>query len=235
VDPFAHAKVGAGSVETVGTLLDGAIGFFQERQLSAVAPPLTVETYVERVAACYYGGRATPPLLQRAAERFTRAGREELAAWARATAHAEDHDHLALGDLEELGYPPELVETIPCPPRMQAALDYFARCVEGPTPVSCLGYVYALERPAALVQASYVEEVERLLGPTVNATRCLRWHSSVGEEPHHIEILLNVIAGLPVEDRAVVARTVYETSRIMFADTVEEDGGAPEPNSSGES
>lgn len=225
VDPFAQPKVGRGRVETVAALLDGAIGLFQYQRLTAVAPPLTVEAYVERVAACYYGGRATPPLLRRAAERFGSAGREDLARWARTTARAEDHDHLALADLEELGYPPELVETIPCPPTMQAALDYFKGCVEGPAPVSCLGYVYALERPAALVEASYVEAIEKLLGPRINATRCLRWHSSMGEEPHHIDILLNLIAGLPPEDRVAVARAVYETSWIMFSDRP--DGDAP--------
>lgn len=229
VDPFAHPQVGPGSLEAVGTLLDGAIGLFQHQRLSAAAPPLTVEAYVERVAACYYGGRATPPLLRRAAERFAAAGREDLARWSRRTAGAEDHDHLALADLEELGYPPDLVETIPCPPTMEKAIRYFTDCVEGPAPVSCLGYVYALERPAALVEASYVEAIEKLLGPTVNATRCLRWHSSVGEEPHHIDILLRVIAGLPADDRTTVVRAVYETSRIMFADSPPGGNGTDPP------
>jgi hypothetical protein len=231
-DLFAHPKVGLGSLEAVGTLLDGAIGLFQHQRLRASAPPLTVEAYIERVAACYYGGRATPPLLRRAAERFSAAGRDDLARWASTTARAEDHDHLALADLEELGYPAELVETIPCPPTMQAAIGYFEGCVEGAHPVSCLGYVYALERPAALVEASYVEAIEKLLGPTLKATRCLRWHSSLGEEPHHIDILLRVIAGLPAEDRVAVARAVYETARIMFADAAAGGDDAPEPQSS---
>lgn len=154
VDPFTQPMVGSGSIETTRRLLDAAIGLFQHQQLQKTAPPLTVEGYVERVLACYHGGRATPPLLRRAAERFRAAGRHELEAWARATAQAEDHDHLALADLAELGYPPDIVQTMPCPATMAAAVAYFEGCVDSDRPVSCLGYIYALERPAALVQAS---------------------------------------------------------------------------------
>jgi hypothetical protein len=229
-DPFAEPMTGEGSIETTRSLLDAAIGLFQHERLQKPAPPLTVEGYVERVLACYHGGHATPPLLRRVAERFRAAGRDDLEAWARMTARDEDHDHLALADLAVLGYPPDVVEKTPCPPLMAAALAYFEGCVVGDRPVSCLGYVYALERPASLILPSYVEAIETLLGPDVKATRCLRWHSGLGEEPGHVDRLLETIASLPAEDRACVTRAVYETSQIMFGDppAVRERGTADE-------
>jgi hypothetical protein len=154
--------------------------------------------------------------MRRAARRFALDGRGDLAGWALAVAQDEDHDHLALADLAELGYPPDIV-AMPCPQPMRAAIEYFEACVDGNTPVSCLGYAYALERPAALVDASYVDAVRTVLPPNVDATRCLRWHSSLGEEPGHIDSLLRVIAGLPAGDRAAVAQAAYETAQILFA------------------
>lgn len=217
-DPFAQPMTGSGSIETTRALLDAAISVFQHQRLQTEAPPLRVDQYVQRVLACYYGGTSTPPLLRRAAQGFRAAGRHDLEAWALETARAEDHDHLALADLAELGYPPDVVETLPLPQCMAGLLAYFETCVDGARPVSCMGYVYALERPSSLVQASYVEAIEKLLGPEINATRCLRWHSSLGPEPDHIDHLLEVVASLPASDRACVARAVYETSRILFAD-----------------
>lgn len=216
-DLFAESMAGAGSIETTRMLLDAAIGVFQRPRLDGVAPPLTMDEYVQRVLACYYGGKATPPLMLRAAERFRVAGRHDLESWGRAVAVDEDHDHLALADLVELGYPPEVVDTMPCPAFKAAAIEYFEACVDGDEPVSCMGYVYALERAAALIERSYVEAIEAWLGPGVNATRCLRWHSSVGDEPHHVERLLRAIVSLPASERACVARSAYQASRILFA------------------
>ncbi len=215
-DPFALPMTGEGSLDTTGSLLDAAIGAFQRPRLAQPARALTIEEYTQRVLACYYGGKATPPLMRRAAERFRRVGRYELAAWAEATAVDEDHDHLALADLAELGFPADVVETMPCPPWKADAIAYFEACVDGDEPVSCMGYVYALERAAALIEASYVEAIEAFLGPDVNATRCLRWHSSLGEEPGHVARLLVAIVALPATERTCVARTVYEASHILF-------------------
>ena len=217
LDPFAQPMANGGSAATTGMLLDAAIGVFQRPRLEATAPPLTIDEYVQRVLACYYGGAATPPLMLRAADRFAAAGRHDLEAWARAVAVDEAHDHLALADLAELGYPAETVRTMPCPTWKAAAIAYFGACVESDEPVSCLGYVYALERAAALIEPSYVEAIDTFLGPGVNATRCLRWHSSLGEEPGHVERLLKTIVALTAGERVSVARAAYEASRILFA------------------
>ncbi len=107
---------------------------------------------------------------------------------------------------------------MPCPQPMRAAIEHFEACVDGDTPVACLGYAYALERPASLLEASYVEAVEKLLPATVDATRCLRWHSSLGEEAGHVDALLGVIAALPAPDRATVVRAAYETAQILFGE-----------------
>jgi hypothetical protein len=224
-DPFAHPMCDAGTPEATMTLLDAAIGAFQRQRLRQIAPPLTVEAYVERLLDNYVAGHSTPRLLRRVADRFVATERPDLAAWAREAARAEDHEHLILADLAELDYPVELVESVPGSARVQAAVAYFEECVENDRPVSCLGYVYALERPAALVSASYVEAIETLLGPTVNACRCVRAHSALGVEPDHVETLLNLIVSLPGEDRTCVARAVYDTSRILFADAYAEAGG----------
>jgi hypothetical protein len=216
-DPFTDPMVGPGTPETTGALLDAAVGIFQHRRLRTPAPPLTVDAYVERVLASYHGGHATPRVMRKAARRFAVGGRGDLAAWALAVAEDEDHDHLALADLAELGYPPDVAVTMPCPQPMRAAIEYFEACVDGDAPMSCLGYAYALERPAALLDRSYVDAVRRVLPPSVDATRCLRWHSSLGEEPDHIDALLGVIAALPAADRTAVVRAAYETARILFA------------------
>ena len=216
-DPFAQPMLNGGSPGTTAMLLDAAIGIFQRARLEAPAPPLTIDEYVQRVLACYHGGAATPPLMIRAAERFAAAGRHDLETWARAVAVDEAHDHLALADLAELGFPAAAVRHIPCPTWKAAAIGYFAACVDGPEPVACLGYVYALERTAALIEASYVEAIEAFLGPGVNATRCLRWHSSLGEEPGHVERLLKTIVALPAAERTCVVRSAYEASRVLFA------------------
>lgn len=224
-DPFAAPMTAAGSRASTQRLLDAAIAVFQHERLQQPAPPLTVEGYVERVLACYHGGHATPRLLRRAAERFRSADRPELARWALDTARDEDHDHLALADLAALGYPPDTVALMPCPSTMAAGIEYFARCIEGANPVSCVGYIYALERPSSLIQASYIEAIEALLGPDIEATRCLRWHSSLGDEAAHAERRLDLIAGLPAEDRIAITRAVYETARIFFGDA-----GSPQPS-----
>lgn len=221
LDPFARPMEGPGSVETTRSLLDAAIGYFQHRRLAQTAPALTREGYAERLVGYYHGGHTTPPLLRRAAERFEAASRPELVAWARATAADEDHDHFVLADLAELGYPPEVVPTLTCPPFMAALIAYFEACVDGPAPVACLGYIYALERSSSLIQASYIEAIDRLLGPGIKATRCLRWHSCVGAEPAHVDRLLGTIAALPAGDRSCVVRAAYDTSRILFADPSE--------------
>ena len=221
LDPFARPMEGPGSVGTTRALLDAAIGFFQHRRLAKTAPALTRDGYVERLLGYYHGGHATPPLLRRAAERFEAGGRPDLVAWARATAEDEDHDHFALADLAELGFPPEVVVRLPCPPFMAALIAYFEACVNGPEPMSCLGYIYALERSSSLIQGSYIDAIDRLLGPGLNATRCLRWHSSLGAEPAHVDRLLGTVASLAAEDRSCVVRAVHGTSRILFAETFE--------------
>jgi hypothetical protein len=48
----------------------------------------------------------------------------------------------------------------------------------------------------------------------VRATRCLRVHSAVSADAKHVEDALEVTAGLPAEDRRLVARACYETALI---------------------
>jgi len=218
-DPFAEPMTGRGYVTTTRGLLDGAVGLSQ-RTAAAREPglPLTLTKYVERLVAHYYTTHWSAWQLRRAAGRFQEASRPELAELAeRLARHEQCHDLLAVRDLEALGYPSEYASRSPMEPQTAALLHFALRCLAGPHPVTIFGYGYALRTTAGAVTADYLDAVQSLLPPGVNATRCLRAHSALAGASEHLDLLVEAIASLPAEDRTRVIRAAYETTRIMFA------------------
>ena len=125
------------------------------------------------------------------------------------------HDVLALKDLESLSLRAEAFVQDVRPASSLAMVDIFQRFAHGPSPIAVLGYAYALERFALFQTASSIETIEALLPPGINATRCLRVHSSVGTDARHVAESIDFIASLGRDDRKEIAMAAFETAAVM--------------------
>lgn len=217
-DTFAQQIVGVDSAATTRKLLDGAIAFARRAVSSSRRPPaLTRLRWIWRLAGLYHLTHATPRLMKKAAHHFASSGRRSLAQWAAQKAGEErGHDQLALLDIQSVGYKAEAVVEVLVPPAAVALVNYFTRSVQAPDPIGCVGYCYTMERLALGIGEEYIQGVEALLPPGIQATRCLRVHSSVGSDVGHVEETIEMVAGLAPEERARVARACYETALLCF-------------------
>jgi hypothetical protein len=217
-DRFARPMVGTGSVATTRNLLDGAIA---AAKLSIPSnhrsPALTPLRWVWRMAGAYQVARVTPALMEEASQRFALSGHEKLAEWATQKAQEErGHDLLALRDIQSMGYQAqELVKAI-VPSAAMTLVEYFTRSVQNPDPIDCVGYSYMLERLSLRVGEEYIQRIEALFPPEINATRCLRVHSSVGSDTEHAEETIEMVAGLSERERSRIALACYETALLSF-------------------
>ena len=205
-------------------LLDGAVargitlGKREAVSSSSRPPALTPLRWVYRLAGAYHLTHPTPRLMEEAAQRFDKADRERLKQWAAQKAREEGgHDRLALIDLETMGYQAKLVVEALFPPVAAALVDYFSSSVYAPDPIGCVGYFYAMERLATGIDEKYIRAVNSLLPPGIQATRCLRVHSSVGSDMEHVEETVEMVAGLTPEERARVAAACCETALLCFS------------------
>ena len=110
----------------------------------------------------------------------------------------------------------ELVEKI-VPSAAKSLVDYFTRSVNDSDPIDCVGYTYALERMSLGAKEEHIQRVEALLPSGVNATRCMRVHSSVGADAHHVEENVETIAELSSAERIRIVRACYETALLIFS------------------
>jgi pyrroloquinoline quinone (PQQ) biosynthesis protein C len=153
-----------------------------------------------------------------AAERFSAMGNPAMAEYCLHVAEEETgHDVLALKDLESLGLRSEAFVRDIQPASSLAMVEIFQRFAHGPSPIAVLGYAYALERFALFQTASSIEAIEAILPPGINATRCLRVHSSVGTDAHHVAESVDFIASLGRDDRKEIAMAAFETAAVMAA------------------
>lgn len=216
---FTKSMEGAGSIETTRQLLDGAIAAAKYTVNSDIRPPaLTATRWIWRLAGAYHMTHPVPKLLKDAARRFALKGHAILAEWATEKAKEEaGHDLLALRDIQSLGYDAKTVVKALVPSSAQVLMDYFARSIQDENPIDCVGYSYTMERMALGVGEEYIQKVEALLPPNVNATRCLRTHSSVGADAEHVEETVEMIAGLNSQERVRIVRACYETALMTFS------------------
>ena len=210
---------GAGSIATTRQLLDGAIAAAKYAVNSDVRPPaLTATRWVWRLAGQYHMCHGYLPLIEEAAQRFALKGHSILAEWAAEKAKEEaGHDLFALRDIQALGYDAEAVVDRLVPPAVKVLMDYLARSVQDKNPIDCVGYSYTMERMALGVGKEYIQKVEDLLPPNVNATRCLRTHSSIGADAEHVEETVEMIAKLTSQERVRIVRACYETAVMCFS------------------
>ena len=218
-DRFLEPMVGVGNVATTGKLLDGAIAAAKIAVASdAVPPKMTLNLFVWQLAGAYQVTHATPPNMKQASQKFALLNRRVLSSWASDKAEEEKgHDRLALIDLQSLGYrAEELVKKI-VPSAATSLVDYFTRSVNDSDPIDCVGYTHALERLSLGAKEEHIQRVEALLPPGINATRCMRVHSSVGADAHHVAENVETIAGLSSAERIRVVRACYETALMIFS------------------
>ncbi|HEY0323896.1 MAG TPA: hypothetical protein VGC66_23310 [Pyrinomonadaceae bacterium] len=218
-DAFSTPMQCRGSIASTRNLLEGSLAAaqqtaFQTRATSPRISPLslTIDRWVWRLAGYYNTTHATPALMAEAAERFAAEGRTELAEYATLKSFDEaGHDQLALEDLRALGYEAERVVEDLVPPTARGLVNYFTELVRAPDPVGCVGYAYALERMAITVRSDHIAAVEAILPPGVNATRCLRVHSALGDDAFHVEDEVEVTSRLPPADRIKIVQACYQT------------------------
>ena len=218
-DRFARPMNGVGSFDTTKKLLDTAIAAAKVAVKSNSKPPaLTATRWVWRLASSYHLTYSVPQLLQNAACGFAANGNDLLQSWALEKMEEETgHDRLALLDIKSLGYDAEGVVEKLQPPAAIALMDYFARSVRDKNPIDSVGYTYTMERLSLGVGLDYIQKIEALLPPGVNATRCLRVHSAIGADAGHVDENVSIIAKLEAEARTRIARACYETALMLFS------------------
>ena len=216
---FISVMNSQGSIATTRKLLDGAIAAAKYAIASEYRPPtMTATRWVWRLAGSYHLTYLVPLLMEKAAYQFASAGRSTLAQWATEKAKEEKgHELLALRDIQSMGYDPEAVVGALIPSPAIVLMDYFTRSAQALNPIDCVGYSYTMERLALGIDEQYIQKIEDLLEPGVNATRCLRTHSSVGADVEHVEETVAMVAELTPSERVRIARACYETALMCFS------------------
>jgi len=230
-DPFDAPMRGAGSPETTHWLLEGAIaaaGRAFHAARGAISPAAgslgSAAHWAYRLVGYFHTTDATRRLLPLIALRFAASGQRPLSAWAKLKINEESgHEQLALRDLSELGYRAQGLVSAFVPPRAAAWVALFERLAKADNPVGCVGYAHALERLALLRGPTEVDAIEQSLPVGVNATRCLRVHSALGSDAHHVRSNVTTTAALNADDRRAIAHACYLTARIYFDPTLDDD------------
>jgi len=208
-----------GSIETTKKLLDTAIVLGKRAaSVEQELPALSVTNWVWSLINQYHSTHSTPVLMEEASIHFAARGNKHLAAWAEQKAIEETgHDRLALLDIESLGYKAQALVQAFISPSAKSLLDYFISSVENPDPIGVVGYSYTLERISLAVKKRHIQAIEAIIPSGINATRCLRVHSSIGSDVEHVEETIAMVARLTPAERNNIAIACYETAKINFS------------------
>lgn len=206
------------SIAITKKLLDTAILLGKQAAYDCQqSPQLNKTNWVWSLIGQYHLTHPTPQLMRQAARRFKLQSRHQLAEWATEKALEETgHDRLALRDLQSLGYEAEALVRAFMPSSAKILVDYFVRSVENSDPIASVGYSYTLERVALAIQESHIQAIEAILPSGINATRCLRVHSSIGSDVEHVAETLDMIAKLTLAERNSIASACFETAKRYF-------------------
>jgi hypothetical protein len=208
----------ASTVDTTRRLLDGAIAAAERDVAPRPAPPMTTTRWAWHLVSQWHSAHHSLALLGEVIDRFSCAGRNDLARFASHKLAEEDgHDELFLADLQALGFDAAAVVGAVAPaPAVKTALDYARETVRGARPVTFLGYIYAMERRVIRIPASWFAELEAQLPAGVNATWGLRTHAT--EFDHgHVEEAVKFVSALPARDRSSIALGAYRITQIRCA------------------
>ena len=216
---FAKRMSGDGTLESTTGLLDGAISLAFEQTESppaAVTERPNLLRYIYALTGAYHTAKDTPRNLLWAAEHFREIGRPEVTEYLEMRAREETgHERLALKDFRALGLPGERIVANLVPAGIKPLCDLFERFSFKDYPIECVGFSYCSERIAALKPKEEIDAIQALLPDSVDATRFLRSHSSLGSEVSHVEETMEFVASLPAEDRIRVVEATYETALLM--------------------
>jgi hypothetical protein len=215
--PFAERMTSSGAPGSTVGLLDGAIslGFQLARDLPGERAPSLIR-YIYSLVGAYYTSKDTPRNLLRAAERFKEIGRMEVAAYLETRAREETgHHRLALRDLSALGLPASQIVANLVPIGVKPVCDLFDYFSYQEYPIDCIGFSYCSERIAAVKSKSEVDAVDSLFPNSVDATRFLRSHSSLGSEVSHVEETIEFVSELPASDRIRIVQATHQTALLM--------------------
>ncbi len=201
--------------ENTRKLLDGAIVAAERGVREERTPPMTAERWALQLVNQWYCAHHSVALLPEVIERYESADRADLTEFARRKLEEEQgHDQLPLADLRALGYDPEaLVEEVPASPSVIAVVAYARECVRGEHPVEFLGYVYALERRATRIPADWLDALDAMLPPGVDATSGIRAHATEFDV-RHVDDAVAFITALPARDRTRIAISCHRTTHI---------------------
>jgi hypothetical protein len=215
----------ADSVFPTRKLLDSAIAAaVRATPIKVKSYPLTSLRWVWGLASAYHMVHYVPQMMEEAAHRFALEKREDLMQWAIQKAKEErGHDQLALLDIQAMGYKAEAVVEKLIPPASVKLVNYLTQSVRSSDLIDCVGYSYTMERLAVGIKEHHIRSVERLLPPTIYATRFLRMHSSIGNDVEHVEETVKMIAGLPPEEQIRIAIACYKTALLFFSSQNEDE------------
>jgi hypothetical protein len=214
-NPFRTEMTGRGSRGSTAALLNEAVAFgFRDDEEDSGAEEISLPQYVYNLIGTYHNARRTPGNYVLAAKQMRELGRPEIASFLETHALEETgHDRLIIKDLNALGLPAEqLVESL-IADGVKPLVEMFDSYSSSDFPIGCIGYSYCFEHTAAKKPRSYVEALQALCPPGVDASRFLRTHSCLGSEVEHVEDLVGFIADLPACDRIDIAKAAYHTAR----------------------
>lgn len=216
---FAQPSNNARNVATIKKILDTAIILGKREAASNQRlPALNLNNWVWSLINQYHSTHSTPVLMEEASIHFAARGNKHLTAWAEQKAVEETgHGRLALLDIQSLGYKAQALVQAFMSPSAKSLLDYFISSVENPDPIGVVGYSYTLERISLAVKQRHMEAIEAIIPPGINATRCLRVHSSLGSDVEHVDEALEMMAKLTSAQRSRIAIACYETAKIYFS------------------
>ena len=223
IAPSIETLQETGDTNVTRQMMAGAFyaGFPQypsDNQRTADPPAPSLLRHVFSLAASYQTTHATPPTMRRVAARLAARGQHTAATHCLRVAKEESgHDILALKDIAALGLPAQEFVARLQPRTSLALVELFTRFAASDEPIAVLGYAYALERMALFSTEASIVAIERLIPAGIKATRCLRVHSGIGSDAGHVAKSIALMATLPPEDRAAIARATYETISLQFA------------------
>lgn len=176
--------------------------------LSDHATPHDLPAYAGALCGSLLTTRSTPPALRVASSGFDRIGAGDVAALCRRKAEEETgHDALVLADLAAIGIDEGVAAQVASTWACQLAWTHHDFATRK-RPFGVLGWMFALERFAALVTVEALAAIQALVPPDLDITRMRRVHSGIGDDAGHVAELGAVIARLAPADARIVEHAV---------------------------
>lgn len=206
-------------VPTIRQVLAGCIQAGWSRRKPEPRSADDLRRYIYALCISYHSTKVAWENFTRARDQLAKLGDDHAAEFMDQKAHEErGHDRLALRDLQSMGLPAaELVRGV-VPPRAHVTRRLFDRLSRLSAPYAVFGYSYMLERMSLFTTQEVIDRTQMLSPNGKDITRCIRVHSAVGADVHHVRELIEHIAMMPAGAVLEVCRGAYLTSRTVHTD-----------------